>query len=137
MEDARLQILARWNNQHFKLLHISDISQSRYIHTRKNAPLLQIPIISSRESNRIAIKLKVISGTYVLQSNWAYFKKNKVDPTCMICGLDAEDIEHFVLNCYLLENARKSIIAEITKELYNICKTNLSQLMKSDQLKSS
>jgi hypothetical protein len=55
----------------------------------------------------------------------------------MICGLDAEDIEHFVLNCYLLENARKSIIAEITKELYNICKTNLSQLMKSDQLKSS
>jgi hypothetical protein len=24
----------------------------------------------------------------------------------------------------LLENARKPIIAEITKELYNICKTN-------------
>ena len=53
---------------------------------RKIHPLLQIPIISSRESNRIAIKLKVMSGAYVLQSNRANFNKNKVDPTCMICG---------------------------------------------------
>jgi hypothetical protein len=71
----------------------------------KIRPLLQIPIISSRELNRIAIKLKVMSSAYVLlQSNRANFNKNKVDPTCMICGLDAEDIEHFVLNCCLLEN---------------------------------
>jgi hypothetical protein len=76
-----------------------------------------------------------VSSAYVLQSNRGNFNKNKVDPTCMICGLDAEDIEHFVLNCWLLENARKPIIAEITKELYNICKTNLSQLMKNDQLR--
>ena len=76
-----------------------------------------------------------MSSAYVLQSNRGNFNKNKVDPTCMICGLDAEDIEHFVLNCWLLENARKPIIAEITKELYNICKTNLSQLMKNDQLR--
>jgi hypothetical protein len=58
--------------------------------------------------------------------------KYKVDPTC---GQDVEDIEHFVLNCCLLENARKPIIAEITKELYNICKINLSQLMKNYQLR--
>ena len=76
-----------------------------------------------------------MSGAYILQSNRANFNKNKGDPTCMICGLDAEDIEHFVLNCCLLENARKPIIAEITKELYNICKTNLLQLMKHDQLR--
>ena len=49
--------------------------------------------------------------------------------------MDAEDIEQFVLDCCLLENARKPIIAEITKELYNICKTNLSQLMKNDHLR--
>jgi hypothetical protein len=40
-----------------------------------------------------------MSGAYILQSNRANFNKNKGDPTCMICGLDAEDIEHFVLNC--------------------------------------
>jgi hypothetical protein len=38
-------------------------------------PLLQIPIVSSRESSRIAIKLKVMSGAYVLQSNRANFNK--------------------------------------------------------------
>lgn len=76
-----------------------------------------------------------MSGAYVLLSKRANFNKNKVDPTCMICGLDAEDIEHCLLNCCLLENGRKPIIAEITKELYNICKTNLSQLMKNDQLR--
>ena len=67
--------------------------------------------------------------TYYYSQTEQISTKNKVDPTCMICGLDAEDIDHFVLNCCLLENARKPIIAEITKELYNICKTNLSQLM--------
>jgi hypothetical protein len=67
-------------------------------------PLLQIQISSSREADRIAIKLKVMSGTYVLQSNRAntMINKYKVDPTC---GQDVEDIEHFVLNCCLLENA--------------------------------
>ena len=54
------------------------------------------------------MKLKVMSGAYILQSNRADFNKNKEDPTCMICGLDAEDIEHFVLNCCLLENAKKN-----------------------------
>jgi hypothetical protein len=44
----------------------------------------EIPIISSRESNGIAIKLKVMSGAYILQSNRANFNKNKGDPTCMI-----------------------------------------------------
>jgi hypothetical protein len=73
-----------------------------------------------------------MSGTYVLQSNRANINKYKVDPTC---GQDVEDIEHFVLNCCLLENARKPILAEITKELYNICKINLSQLMKNYQLR--
>jgi hypothetical protein len=34
-----------------------------------NLPLLQIPIISFRQSNRMAIKLKVMSGAYVLHSN--------------------------------------------------------------------
>ena len=52
-----------------------------------------------------------MSGAYVLLSKRANFNKNKVDPTCMICGLDAEDIEHCLLNCCLLENGRKPIIA--------------------------
>jgi hypothetical protein len=38
---------------------------------RKIHPLLQIPIISSRESNRIAIKHKVMSGAYILRG-WIF-----------------------------------------------------------------
>ena len=37
-------------------------------------------------------KAKLMTGTYVLQSNRAKFNQYSVDPTCLLCGDDTEDM---------------------------------------------
>ena len=36
-----------------------------------------------REVPRISIKLKLVTGTYILQTNRATFNQNQVDPVCL------------------------------------------------------
>ena len=50
----------------------------------KQHPLICIPISSVRDANRISVKLKLVSGTYVFQANPANFNQNKVDATCLL-----------------------------------------------------
>ena len=48
---------------------------------------------------KAGFKAKLMTGTYVLQSNRAKFNQYSVDPTCLLCGDDAEDMIHFLLKC--------------------------------------
>ena len=47
-----------------------------------------------------------MTGTYVLQSNRAKFNQYSVDPACLLCGDDAEDMIHFLLKCRCLSEPR-------------------------------
>ena len=47
-----------------------------------------------------------MTGTYVLQSNRAKFNQYSVNPTCLLCGEDPEDLEHFLLKCRALSVTR-------------------------------
>ena len=40
---------------------------------------------------KAGFKAKLMTGTYVLQSNRAKFNQFSVDPTCLLCNDDAED----------------------------------------------
>ena len=51
---------------------------------------------------KAGLKAKLMTGTYVLQSNRAKFNQYSVDPTCLLCGDDAEDMIHFLLKCQCL-----------------------------------
>ena len=48
---------------------------------------------------KAGFKAKLMTGTYVLQSDCAKFNQYTVDPTCLLCGGDAEDMIHFLLKC--------------------------------------
>ena len=48
---------------------------------------------------KAGFKAKLMTGTYVLQSNRAKFNQYSVDPTCLLCGDDTEDMIHFLLKC--------------------------------------
>ena len=48
---------------------------------------------------KAGLKAKLMTGTYVLQSNRAKFNQYSVNPTCLLCGDDAEDMIHFLLKC--------------------------------------
>ena len=61
-----------------------------------------------REVPSIAVHLKIVTGTYILQSNRASF-----DPTCLLCKTGAETLTHFLLHCAILESIREPILKDI------------------------
>ncbi|CAG2244751.1 unnamed protein product [Mytilus edulis] len=87
-----------------------------------NDTCLKIGIVyklwSSIESNikdvRLGgIKARLITGTYVLQSNTSKFNQHEVSAVCPLCQYEDEDVEHFILKCYALFKYRKSYIEEL------------------------
>ena len=66
-----------------------------------------------RDVNRIAVKSKLLTGTYVLQTNRVKFNQNEVDPTCQLCKQDKETLHHFLITCTTLEDCRKTIMIDI------------------------
>lgn len=48
---------------------------------------------------KAAIKARILTGTYTLQSNRAKFNQHDVDPTCLLCKEGPENRQHFILTC--------------------------------------
>jgi hypothetical protein len=68
---------------YMNLLHwdsscVSCFNNNLSLHTGLH-PLIYIKTVSTRDANRIPIKLKVVSGQYILQANRARFNQNQVD----------------------------------------------------------
>ncbi|KAH3850608.1 hypothetical protein DPMN_093032 [Dreissena polymorpha] len=67
------------------------------------------------------IKARVITGTYILQTNTTQYNKVKVSPTCLMCGNGDETLQHCLLDCEQLEGTRKigtKMLAEIIEEIH-------------------
>ena len=65
------------------------------------------------ESFKAAVKVKVLTGTYRTQACRAKFNQNKADPTCCLCGAEAEDVAHFLLRCPTLAKVRKPYLDKL------------------------
>ena len=65
------------------------------------------------ETQRAEIKARLLTDTYVLQTNTARFNQNTVDKTCRLCNVEEETLEHFVLYCRALQNVRTEHIERI------------------------
>ena len=77
---------------------------------------------NAREIPRIGTKLKLVTGTYIFQSNRATFNQNVIGPTCLLCKNGEETIKHFLLNCTALSIAR-----EPTIDITDTCASLLSK----------
>ena len=102
-----------------RLSHQSTLYSSlKYLHTEDYSYGQRHPVIqtigNAREIPRISTKLKLVTGTYILQSNRAAFNQNAIDPTCLLCKNGEETIKHFLLSCTALSSAREPIIDIIT-----------------------
>ena len=78
-----------------------------------------------REVPRIAVHLKIVTGTYILQTNRQSFNQNQVNPTCLLCKSDDETIAHFLLNCTTLDTIRQPILRDI-KHILRDCAVDLT-----------
>ena len=91
------------------------LSTSTYTCGRRH-PLLQ-DVRNQQEIPRVRLKLKLVTGTYILQVNRSSFNQNRIDPTCLLCGNGDENMEHFILECSALSDIRMPIL----KEIRDIC----------------
>ena len=81
---------------------------------------------------RVHTKLKLVTGTYILQVNRVRFNQNKIDATCQICHQAEETLELFVLDCSVLEPARRSALDAVLCIAYELLDRPLP--MERDQL---
>lgn len=73
-----------------------------------------------REVPRLAVKLKIATGTYILQTTRAAFNQNPVKATCMVCNMQDETLQHFMLDCSPLDSVREPIL----NRLKQLCRSN-------------
>ncbi len=59
-----------------------------------------------RRLKAASYRVKMLTGTYILQASLAKFNQEEVEPTCQLCGAEAEDTAHFLLRCSALEMTR-------------------------------
>ena len=70
-----------------------------------------------KDVKRASIKVRLATGTYILQTTKARFNQNSVDPTCILCGSGDETMEHFILQCSALDEVRQPILLQIAAML--------------------
>jgi hypothetical protein len=96
-------------------------------------PILKINCKSRGDIHRLPIKLKLLTGAYILQSNRIKMYKIELNALCLLCENDGETIEHFILDCEQFKEVREPIIQDIDRVL-NDCKLNWRKLSENIQL---
>ena len=86
-----------------------------------------------REVTRLKTKLKLVTGSYVLQVNRACFNLNQVNRSCMICNTDDETTEHFLLTCDALVETRRPMLDRLVSLADNFLQSTQDSLQMSTQ----
>ena len=68
---------------------------------------------SVRDVRRAHIKVKMLTGSYVWQSNRSKFNKYEVSPIFPLCKLAPENLRHFLLECPSLQHVRGGYLGEL------------------------
>lgn len=85
--------------------------------------------MNSREIIRIPTKLKIATGSYILQTVRAKFISNTELSICKLCNETEETLPHFLLTCKSLEDIRKPIL----EDLINSCSEELPVFNMKDE----
>ncbi|CAG2253967.1 unnamed protein product [Mytilus edulis] len=79
-------------------------------------PLLKTSSANITEIKKLSICTKLVTGTYILQSNKAEYSNYATNPMCRLCNKADETIEHFILLCETTSQIRSSLIVKILHE---------------------
>ena len=84
------------------------------------------------------IKGRLLTGTYMLQAMKSKYSAGKESAICKCCGIENEDIAHFLLNCPALFQKRKLYHSQLKESVINmigIDKLNIQFSSKLDIVK--
>jgi hypothetical protein len=82
--------------------------------------------------SKAKIKVKLLLGTYILQSNRHQFNKYEVRPDCPLCNSGDEERKHLIVICYKLMEVRQKFIITSKNILYTSMHHNLCDTIFSD-----
>ena len=83
-------------------------------------PLAKSTTYNIRDIARIPIRLKIVTGNYILQSDKSAFSKKATSPICLLCKKSEETTTHFLIVCEKLEETRTPILNKIIQEVSSI-----------------
>lgn len=83
-------------------------------------------------ARKAGVKARMVTGAYTLQADRSKFNQHEVDPTCIICGNDAENLQHFLLECQGLQNSREPFLKTIKEILSQYLTTDDVCFLESD-----
>ncbi|MEW8547744.1 MAG: reverse transcriptase family protein, partial [Candidatus Thiodiazotropha sp.] len=72
-----------------------------------------------REAQKLSVKLRLLTDTYILQSKKVKYYESEKSSLCKLCNESIEDQEHFLLKCEILDPVRIRIldcIAQLMQE---------------------
>ena len=111
-----LNIAGKWTNK------LSEEVEGKSAMKLCNRDILKIngvhPVWSSlpavtREVKKAQIKTRLLTGTYLLQSDMHRFSKKKDEQKCELCQIEQENMEHFLLRCPALNEKRKTTLSKL------------------------
>ena len=70
---------------------------------------------STRDLRRAQIKVKLLTGPYILQSSRSKFNKSAISDICLLCKVAPEDLKHFLLDCSRLQSVGSTYIRDIER----------------------
>ena len=97
-------------------------------------PLLALETSSPTDINRIRLKLKMLVGEYVLQTNRAAFNQNEFKPICLLCDNEEETLAHFLLHCKSLDTVRLPVLNDVSHELMHTLKKDFQSYDDHDKI---
>ncbi|MEW8544375.1 MAG: reverse transcriptase family protein, partial [Candidatus Thiodiazotropha sp.] len=94
-----------------KYLNIDSLQVGKMHHSLSSLPN------NVRDVKKANTKLRLLTGTYILQENRVKFNQYVVDDTCTLCLANAESREHFLVECSSLEKVRQQFKPHIVQLL--------------------
>jgi hypothetical protein len=92
------------------------------LHTDSLSTMKAHPSISSvhsfpRDVQRTSVKVKLLTGQYLLAAVEAHHSRGRKEPTCPLCLAPNEDITHFLLQCPSTESVRHVYMEQIASQV--------------------
>ena len=91
----------------------------------KPHPVWENAKTNPQETLKAMVKVKVMTGTYRLQTDRAKYSGGRTSDICKLCNQEAEDVEHFLLVCEKLENQRMYYLQKIRAILHDEQKSSI------------
>jgi len=83
---------------------------------------------------KASIKVKLLTGVYMLQTTRSKFSNKHISASCPLYGSEDEDKIHFILKCPNLVSTRKYYIDELKSMLYEIDHDVSVNIVNTDEL---